>query len=393
MLRSLDGLSLRQMRTRTLRAGLTALGVVLGVGMAFGVLLLVGTIRHTFDELIDSARGSSDLVVTTAAGGQLPQSALHDIEATPGVRHAGAMVGGVFARLDADGKPIRDRTGQMWVAGFDPKQSVYDSSRSGACNAPGPRSSSSATGPTTAASALEMSATGWPSRPPRVARGCGWSGPSRSSAGASARAPPAAGCRRGLGAERQPAASSTRSTCPLLLLRRRALRRRLPHPQQLQHDGAAPHPRARHAADARRDARQDRPRRARRGARRRRGRHGTGPRTGAPAGPRRIEAMRGMGCPWGTSPSARPRARCGDRRGPARHGRRCAVAGAPSGARGADPCGPRRPRRAAPAQPLAARDRPGALPDGRAPRDRLGDRQPRANGGDRSGADDRAVRR
>ena len=46
MLRSFDGLALRQLRTRPLRSVLTAFGIVLGVGMVFGVLLLVGTIRH-----------------------------------------------------------------------------------------------------------------------------------------------------------------------------------------------------------------------------------------------------------------------------------------------------------------------------------------------------------
>ena len=49
VLRSFDGLALRQLKTRPLRAVLTAFGVVLGVGMVFGVLLLVGTIRFTFD--------------------------------------------------------------------------------------------------------------------------------------------------------------------------------------------------------------------------------------------------------------------------------------------------------------------------------------------------------
>ena len=49
MLRSFNSLALRQLRTRPLRSVLTAFGVVLGVGMVFGVLLLVGTIRATFD--------------------------------------------------------------------------------------------------------------------------------------------------------------------------------------------------------------------------------------------------------------------------------------------------------------------------------------------------------
>src|SRR3954469_8220451 len=119
MLRSFDSLALRQLRTRRLRAVLTAFGIVLGVGMVFGVLLLVGTIRHTFDDLIDSAWGKSDLVVMGENGtGVLPSSALDTIRATPGVREAGPMVGSVFIRLRADGRPVRGEAGPLWVAGF-----------------------------------------------------------------------------------------------------------------------------------------------------------------------------------------------------------------------------------------------------------------------------------
>src|SRR3954452_23265971 len=127
MLRSFDSLALRQLRTRRLRAVLTAFAIVLGVGMVFGVLLLVGTIRHTFDDLIDSAWGKSDLVVMGENGtGVLPSSALDTIRATPGVREAGPMVGSVFIRLRADGRPIRGSAGQLWVGGFGPRNPPYD---------------------------------------------------------------------------------------------------------------------------------------------------------------------------------------------------------------------------------------------------------------------------
>src|SRR5690242_1681374 len=99
--RSLELTGLRQLGTRKLRSALTALGIVLGVGMVFGVLVLVGTIRHTFDALIDSAWGTSDLIVTAQAGGQLPDSAYPYVTSTPGVRRAEAMVGGAWVRLDA----------------------------------------------------------------------------------------------------------------------------------------------------------------------------------------------------------------------------------------------------------------------------------------------------
>jgi ABC-type sugar transport system ATPase subunit len=59
MLRTFDALALRQLRSHRLRSALTALGVVLGVGMLFGVLVLVGTIQRTFTDLIGSAYGKS----------------------------------------------------------------------------------------------------------------------------------------------------------------------------------------------------------------------------------------------------------------------------------------------------------------------------------------------
>jgi putative ABC transport system permease protein len=124
--RSLELTGVRQLGTRRLRSALTTLGIVLGVGMVFGVLVLVGTIRHTFDSLIDSAWGSADLIVTAQAGGQLPQSAYPYVQSTPGVDHAAAMVGGAWVRLDPRGRPIRGAKGLMWVAAFDPRDNPYD---------------------------------------------------------------------------------------------------------------------------------------------------------------------------------------------------------------------------------------------------------------------------
>ena len=77
---------------------------------------------------------------------------------------------------------------------------------------------------------------------------------------------------RGLGPGQRAARGAQRR--PLLLLGRRAVRGRLPDPEQLQHDRAPAHARARHAAHARRVARDGDGVRARRGARARRGRHG-----------------------------------------------------------------------------------------------------------------------
>ena len=119
MLRSFDGLALRQLRTRRLRALLTAFGVVLGVGMVYGVLLMAGTIRATFDDLITSAYGGRDLVVNPKAG-MLPDATLENVRANGAVARAGGMIGAVFSRLDRRGRPYSGMEGRMLVAGVDP---------------------------------------------------------------------------------------------------------------------------------------------------------------------------------------------------------------------------------------------------------------------------------
>jgi putative ABC transport system permease protein len=118
MLRSFDGLALRQLRTRPLRALLTGLGVVLGVGMVFAVLLLVGTIRHTFNDLVDSAFGKQELAIYPKAG-TIPESKLTVVRSVPGVKTASGAVQAVFTRLDARGRPISGPAGRLLTAGYD----------------------------------------------------------------------------------------------------------------------------------------------------------------------------------------------------------------------------------------------------------------------------------
>ena len=121
MLRSFNSLAFRQLRTRKLRSALTAFGVVLGVGMVFGVLLLVGTIRATFDEVIDSAWGQTDLIVMGEGSGTMPADTLDRIRGVPGVREAAGMVGGMFTRLEPDGTPVGGPKGQLLIAGYETK--------------------------------------------------------------------------------------------------------------------------------------------------------------------------------------------------------------------------------------------------------------------------------
>jgi putative ABC transport system permease protein len=126
MIHTFDGVALRQLRTRRLRALLTAFGIVLGVGMVFGVLLLTATIRATFSDLITAAWGKSDLVVTSQAGGTMPDDTPLRLDAIPGVKHASPAVGASFTRLDSHGKAVKGAGGQMWVAGYYPNDMPYD---------------------------------------------------------------------------------------------------------------------------------------------------------------------------------------------------------------------------------------------------------------------------
>jgi putative ABC transport system permease protein len=126
MLHSFHGIALRGMRTHKLRSALTGLGVTLGVGMVFGVLVLVGTIHSTFTQLIDSAYGTRSLIITPRGGGTLPGRTVSIVRSTPGVKSTGQSIGGTFIRLDAHGKPIHGNAGLMWVAGFNMNESPYD---------------------------------------------------------------------------------------------------------------------------------------------------------------------------------------------------------------------------------------------------------------------------
>ena len=65
-LRRFSGISLRNLRARVQRTLLTAIGIVLGVGIVFGVLTLSDTMASTFKQLFSKAYGAADLTVTAA---------------------------------------------------------------------------------------------------------------------------------------------------------------------------------------------------------------------------------------------------------------------------------------------------------------------------------------
>jgi putative ABC transport system permease protein len=88
-LRRFSGLSFRNLRARVQRTLLTAVGIVLGVGIVFGVLTLSDTMSGTFKELFTRAYGSADLTVTAAGGsGGFDQNVVEKVRGYEGVGSA-----------------------------------------------------------------------------------------------------------------------------------------------------------------------------------------------------------------------------------------------------------------------------------------------------------------
>jgi putative ABC transport system permease protein len=82
-----------------MRALLTAAGIVLGVGMIFGVLTLSATISRTFSDLFESVYGRADLVVSGTDATSLRAESLREVRSTPGVEEASGTVLSVFTRV------------------------------------------------------------------------------------------------------------------------------------------------------------------------------------------------------------------------------------------------------------------------------------------------------
>jgi putative ABC transport system permease protein len=137
---SLTRLSLRSLRARPLRALLTAGAIVLGVGMVFGVLLLVGTIHSTFSRLYDSIYGMTDIVVSgDQSTGALPGPTIDRVRAVRGVGAASGSVYSIFRPVDSRGRVQRGRMDQVFVSGVDYSQPDMTSASATASRCPRPR--------------------------------------------------------------------------------------------------------------------------------------------------------------------------------------------------------------------------------------------------------------
>jgi putative ABC transport system permease protein len=88
-LRRFSNLSLRNLSARPQRTLLTAVGIVLGVGIVFGVLTLSDTMSGAFRELFSRAYGAADLTVTAAGGnGPFDGGVVEEVRGVPDVESA-----------------------------------------------------------------------------------------------------------------------------------------------------------------------------------------------------------------------------------------------------------------------------------------------------------------
>ncbi len=88
-LRRFSSLSFRNLGSRPQRTILTAVGIVLGVGIVFGVLTLSNTMSSTFKDLFSRAYGAADLTITAAGGsGTFDEERVREVRSTPEVASA-----------------------------------------------------------------------------------------------------------------------------------------------------------------------------------------------------------------------------------------------------------------------------------------------------------------
>lgn len=119
-LHSFGAIGARSLRSRPLRSALTTAGIVLGVGMAFGVLILVTTIHSSFSNLFDAIYGNTSVIVSGKSSvGSVPAGTLAKVEDVEGVEAASGTVFGVFRVVDESGEASTGRADTLFVSGVD----------------------------------------------------------------------------------------------------------------------------------------------------------------------------------------------------------------------------------------------------------------------------------
>ncbi|HEX5712992.1 MAG TPA: FtsX-like permease family protein [Solirubrobacterales bacterium] len=114
------GIGLRSLRTRPLRSVLTTAGIVLGVGMAFGVMILVTTIHSSFGNLFSAIYGNTTVIVSgKSMVGSVPEETLAKVQRVDGVEAAVGGISGIFRVIDENGEASSGRDATLFVSGVD----------------------------------------------------------------------------------------------------------------------------------------------------------------------------------------------------------------------------------------------------------------------------------
>lgn len=114
------GIATRSLRTRPLRSALTTAGIVLGVGMAFGVLILVTTIHSSFSNIFDALYRDTSLIVSGKSWvGSVPERTLPKVQRVDGVEAAVGSVTGIFRVIDEEGEARSGSRATLFVSGAD----------------------------------------------------------------------------------------------------------------------------------------------------------------------------------------------------------------------------------------------------------------------------------
>jgi putative ABC transport system permease protein len=114
-------LAWRSVTARKLRAALNGAGIVLGVALIFGVISLSNTIVSTFDDLISSVYGSTDVIVSGKdSQGTVDEPVLEKVKKVNGVENATGTVQATMTLIGKDGKAGTKQTDQINTAGIVP---------------------------------------------------------------------------------------------------------------------------------------------------------------------------------------------------------------------------------------------------------------------------------
>ena len=121
--------TLRGLASRKLRAVLSALAIILGVGMIAATFLVTDRIFRAFDEIFQTANTGSDVILTRKTefqlnGGDqpaLPESIVRDVQTTPGVATVAGVVGAIGYSIVVDKKYFEAVGGPDLVFSTPPK--------------------------------------------------------------------------------------------------------------------------------------------------------------------------------------------------------------------------------------------------------------------------------